>query len=95
MPADERNAFFKYVAESQAVCEAVLKAKPGDRDARYFLGAAHGALAAFAITIDHDKREGCRHGKKAYEYHLGIVMEQPTYYDAYVTLGRICHAWTV
>ena len=79
----------------QAFCEAVLKAKPGDRDARYFLGAAHTALAAFAKTIDHDKREAFRHGKKAYEYHLGIVMEQLTYYDAYLTLGRIFHAWTV
>jgi tetratricopeptide (TPR) repeat protein len=87
MPAEERNAFFKYVGESQAFCQAILKGKPGDRDARYFLGAAHGALAAFAITIDHNKREAFRQGKKAYQYHLGIVMEQPTYYDAYVTLG--------
>jgi tetratricopeptide (TPR) repeat protein len=87
MSAEDRNAFFRYIGESQASCQAILKEKPGDRDARYFLGAAHGVLAAFAITIDHDKREAFRQGKKAYQYHLGIVMEQPDYYDAYVTLG--------
>jgi tetratricopeptide (TPR) repeat protein len=87
MPAEERNAFFRYIGESQAACQAILKEKPGDRDARYFLGAAHGALAAFAVTIDRDKREAFRQGKQAYQYHLGIVTEQPDYYDAYVTLG--------
>jgi len=87
MPAEDRNAFFRYIEESQAFCQVILKEKPGDRDARYFLGAAQGALAAFALTIDHDKREAFRHGKQAYQYHLGIAMEQPDYYDAYVTLG--------
>src|SRR5262245_48871844 len=87
MPAEDRNAFFRYIGESQASCQAILKEKPGDLDARYFLGAAHGALAAFAVTIDRDKREAFRQGKQAYQYHLGIVTEQPDYYDAYVTLG--------
>ena len=87
MPAEDRNAFFRYIAESQASCLAILKQEPGNRDARYFLGATHGALAAFALTIDHDKREAFRQGKKAYQYHLEIVEEQPDYYDAYVTIG--------
>jgi len=87
MSAEDRKAFFRYIEESQASCQTILKEKPGDRDARYFLGAAHGVLAAFALTIDHDKREAFRQGKQAYQYHLGIVSEQPDYYDAYVTLG--------
>jgi tetratricopeptide (TPR) repeat protein len=87
MPAEDRDAFFRYIGESQASCLAILKEKPGNRDARYFLGAAHGVLAAFALTIDRNKREAFRQGKKAYQYHLGIVMEQPDYYDAYVTVA--------
>jgi predicted Zn-dependent protease len=87
MPDEERNAFFKYIGDSQAACLAILKEEPGNRDARYFSGAADGLLAAFAITIDHDKREAFRHGKKAYQQHLEIVEEQPDYYDAYVTIG--------
>src|SRR5262249_16061991 len=63
MPADDRNAFFTYIAESQTLSQTILKERPGNRDARYFLGAAHGALAAFALTIDHDKRETFRQGK--------------------------------
>jgi tetratricopeptide (TPR) repeat protein len=47
----------------------------------------HGLLAAFALTIDHDKLEAFRQGKKAYQYHLGVVREQPDYYDGYVTIG--------
>src|SRR5207249_99648 len=87
MPAEDRNAFFKYIGESQASSLAILKEKPGNRDARYFLGAAEGVLAAFAITIDHNKRETFRHGKRAYQYQLGIVEEQWDYYDSYVTIG--------
>ena len=87
MPAEDRNAFFRYIAESQASSQAILKERPGNRDARYFLGAAHGVLAAFAVTVDHDKREAFRQGRKAYQYHLEIVEEQPDYYDAYVTVG--------
>src|SRR5262245_277295 len=87
MPVEDKNAFLKYIGESQAFSRAILNERPGDRDARYFLGAAHGALAAFALTIDHDKRETFRQGRQAYQYHLGIVTEQPDYYDAYVTLG--------
>jgi tetratricopeptide (TPR) repeat protein len=87
MPPEDRNAFFRYIGESQASSQNILKQKPGDRDARYFLGATHGVLAAFALTIDHDKREAFSQGKRAYQYHLGIVSEQPDYYDAYVTLG--------
>jgi hypothetical protein len=40
-----------------------------------------------AVTIDHDKREAFRQGKKAYQHHLRIVEGQPGYYDAYVTIG--------
>jgi tetratricopeptide (TPR) repeat protein len=87
MAAEDRNAFLEYIRESQASSLAILKGKPGNRDARYFLGAAHGALAAFALTIDHDKREAIRQGMKAYQYHREIFNEQPDYYDAYVTMG--------
>jgi hypothetical protein len=87
MPTEERNAFFRYIGESQAAGQAILKQKPGNRDARYFLGSAYGALAAFALTIDHDKREAFKQGRQAYQHQLQIVQEQPDYYDAYVTVG--------
>src|SRR5262249_10997514 len=82
MAVEERNAFFKYIAESQAAAQAILKQKPGNRDARYFLGSSYGAQAAFALTIDHDKRETFRQGKRAYQTHLQILEEQPDYSDS-------------
>jgi predicted Zn-dependent protease len=87
MPSDERNAFFAYIKESQAACQAILKENPGNHDARYFLGSTYAALAGFALTIDHDKREAFKQGKQAYQHHLQIVEEQPDYYDAYITVG--------
>jgi predicted Zn-dependent protease len=87
MPTEGRNAFFRYIAESQTAAQAILKQQPRNRDARYFLGSAYGALAAFGLTIDRDKREAFRQGKQAYQHHLQIVEEQPDYYDAYVTVG--------
>jgi tetratricopeptide (TPR) repeat protein len=87
MPVEERKAFFTYIAESQAASQAILKEKPGHTDARYFLGSAYGALAAFAVTIDHDRREAVRQGRLAYQLHRQILDEQPDYYDVYVTVG--------
>jgi len=81
MPTEERNAFFRYIEESQAACQAILKQQPRNRDARYFLGSAYGALAAFAVTIDHDKREAFKQGRQAYQQHLQIVQEQPDYFE--------------
>jgi len=87
MPTEDRSAFFRYIGQSLAASQAILTAKPDNRDARYFLGSAHGTLAAFALTVDHDKREAFRQGKQAYQLHLQIVEEQPNYYDAYVTVA--------
>jgi tetratricopeptide (TPR) repeat protein len=87
MPPAERDRFFRFVEESQAISSRVLSLSPRDYDARYFLGACAALRASFAFTIDHNKTQAFRYGKQAYQTHLAIVAEKPDYYDAYVTIG--------
>lgn len=87
MPESERNAFESLVDDSETLARRVLERHPGDLDARYYLGSADGIRAAFAISIDRDKFAALRYGKAAYEYHKGIIDEDPGYNDAYMTVG--------
>src|SRR5690606_17447618 len=87
MSAEARQRFFDMIEESQRKATRILDETPGHKDARYFLGSCYGVLAAFAITIDHSKREAFKQGKRAYTYHHEIMQEDPTYYDSYMSVG--------
>lgn len=87
MPADTRQRFFDLIEESRKKARQILDEQPGHKDARYFLGSCHGVLAAFAITVDHSKREAFNQGKKAYSYHHDLIEEDPSYYDSYMSTG--------
>ena len=82
MAIAEKTRFHELINSSQQLCEALLETSPGDKDARYFLGALHGILGSFAITIDHSRTRAFQHGKKAYRYHIALIEEDPDYYAA-------------
>ena len=87
MAIADKTRFHELINRSQQLCEARLRDRPGDKDARYFLGAVHGVLGSFSITIERSKTAAFKHGKKAYRYHIDLIDEDPTYYDAYMTAG--------
>ena len=87
MPPPKRQAFFDLIAQSQALAQEILEQDPGHKDARYFLGSAHGILGSFAITIDRSRTAAFREGKNAYSIHYALVEEDSEYYDAYLTVG--------
>jgi tetratricopeptide (TPR) repeat protein len=87
MPPVERDAFFKFLQESQDLSNSILKSKPDDLDARYFLATAYGLRASFAITIDHSLREAFNNGNRAFSSLKQLTGEKPDYYDAYLTVG--------
>ena len=87
MATAEKARFHELITSSQQLCEALLEASPGDPDTRYFLGALHSVLGSFAITIDRSRTRAFKHGKKAYRYHIDLIKEDPSYYDAYMTAG--------
>jgi hypothetical protein len=87
MPAETRQSFNDLVANSRTLAEAVLARNPDDNNAEYYLAVGYGALAAFAITIDHNKGQALGYGKKSYQLHRQIVSRDAHYYDSYMPLG--------
>ena len=87
MPEEDREAFESFLDRSEALARRFLEAHPGDRDARYYLGAVEGIRGAYAITIARRKMDALRHGKRAYQYDKAILDEDPGYADACMTVG--------
>lgn len=87
MPQEDRQDFMRFMEECRDKSQSMLEKEPGHKDARYFLGAYYGIRASFAITVDHSVKQAFDYGKKAYKYHHGLVEEDPTYYDAYMSVG--------
>jgi hypothetical protein len=52
MPDRQRRVFFENIERSNELSQTLLQEHPGNRDARFFRGAAEGLLAAFSFTID-------------------------------------------
>jgi tetratricopeptide (TPR) repeat protein len=87
MPAADRLAFERGIVKSQVLARKFLESHPGDKDARYYLGAAEGAQGAFAFTIDQNYLTALRHGKAAYQYQQELIEEDHEFWDSYLTAG--------
>jgi tetratricopeptide (TPR) repeat protein len=87
MPAQKRTAFFQALQRCETLASAILRKDRRDQDARYFLGMSCGLRSSFAITIDHSLREAFSYGNKSFSYCKQLVEENPSYYDAYLTVG--------
>jgi tetratricopeptide (TPR) repeat protein len=84
---EDRERFKDLITECRKLAEGVLTQNADDNDARYFVASAYGVLAAFAITVDHSRKQALDYGKKSYELHNQLVSRDPHYYDSYMTLG--------
>lgn len=80
-------AFRQLAGAAVQKAEAALKKQPGDPDARYYLGAAHGLLAGYEGTVARAFISALRHGLKAVELHQQVLEQDPGYADAYITVG--------
>ncbi len=87
MPPQEKAVFFAKLQESETLCRAILQRNRGDKDGRYFMATVYGLRASFAITIDHSLRDAFSYGNKCYSIAKQLTQEDPSYYDAYLTLG--------
>jgi tetratricopeptide (TPR) repeat protein len=81
------RAFRADVQKAIATAEARLAANAKDVDALYYLGAAHGALGGYEATMAHAFVSALKHGSKSVETHEQTLKLDPTYEDAYLTLG--------
>lgn len=87
MAPEEQQKFAELITEAQEHCAKLLEQHPGDLEVRYFQGAVEGILASFAITVNHSVSDAFRHGKRAYQLHSEVIDEDPTFYDAYMSVG--------
>ncbi len=87
MPAAELALFRDRLERARHLCERILQKDPRHREARYFLGAVYGIEGAFAMTVERSLQGAFKFGKKAYQYQLQIVEEDPEFADAYMSVG--------
>lgn len=81
------RAFRADIQKAIETAEAALKANPKDIDARYYLGAAHGALGGYEATMAHAFMSALKHGSKAVDVDEEVLKQDKTFIDAYLSLG--------
>jgi tetratricopeptide (TPR) repeat protein len=86
--APELEAKFReWVEKGIEKANALLQKNNRDARAYYFLGTAYGTLGAYDATIDRKFISALRHGNKSFDYHKKVLEIDPTFYDAYLTVG--------
>lgn len=70
-----------------SIGEKRVAANPRDVEALYYLGAAHGSLAGYEASMARAFMSALRHGGKSVDLHEKVLKLDPTYTDAYLTLG--------
>lgn len=69
------------------LADARVKANPKDTESLYYLGAAHGALGGYEATMARAFFAALRNGSKAVDLHEKVLKLDPTFADAYLTIG--------
>jgi tetratricopeptide (TPR) repeat protein len=87
MPPDQYKMFADNMERCHSLAQKILDGNPQNQDALYFLGAAHGILAAYSMTIDRNLRKAFSYGNKAYDLDRQVYRINSNYFDAYMTLG--------
>jgi tetratricopeptide (TPR) repeat protein len=69
------------------LAEARLKRDPRDVEALYFLGAAEGLKAAFAVAVERRFMAALGDGSRSVERHRQVIKLDPSFHDAELTIG--------
>ena len=81
------KAFRETLKLAMTKSEGRLKKNKKDAVALYYLGSAHGLLAAYEATVMRSFVAALRNGSKSVDYHEKTLEADPTYIDAKLTLG--------
>ncbi len=66
---------------------ARLEQNPSDRAAQYLLGLAYQNEASFEASLKRAWWASFRAGSKTHRYHRDLLREDPSFYDAYLSIG--------
>lgn len=73
--------------KAQAVADERLKKDPGDKDATYWAGVAHGTRATYHFTLRKEYMPALREATAAYKLHEQLRKLDPGYADALLVVG--------
>src|SRR5918911_1913350 len=79
--------FRAWTREAKGLAEARLKRDPRDVEALYFLGAAEGLNAAFAVAVERRFMAALGDGSRSVDRHRQVIKLDPTFHDAELTIG--------
>jgi tetratricopeptide (TPR) repeat protein len=79
--------FRAWTREAKRLAEVRLKRDPRDVEALYFLGAAEGLNAAFAVAVERRFMAALGDGSRSVDRHRQVIKLDPTFHDAELTIG--------
>ena len=79
--------FREWTQAAKQLAEARLKRDPRDVEALYFLGAAEGLKAAFAVAVERRFMAALTDGSRSVERHRQVIKLDPNFHDAELTIG--------
>jgi tetratricopeptide (TPR) repeat protein len=72
--------------------EAMVSANPKDTESLYYLGAVYGIRAAYEVSAQRRFWAALRDGLRSVKLHQQVLALDPTFVDAYLTLGTYHYA---
>src|SRR5262245_49409625 len=85
-PAVDR-AFRDRMAQAKTKALALVAKNKNDTDALYFLGAYYGVMAGYEASTARKFFGAMRNGSRSVDTHQKVLMLNPEYYDAYLSVG--------
>lgn len=82
-----QNRFHQANAQLLEICEKLLARNPRDVPALYFQGMHYENLAAEAVAITKHHTQAIRYGGKAKDIHQQVLVLNPDFIDAYVSVA--------
>jgi hypothetical protein len=79
--------FRKNMNKGVALAEALLKKNKNDLQAMYYLGVAKNILAGYEATVNRSFFSALRNGSKGVGLHRDVIKKDPTFIDAYMSVG--------
>jgi len=83
----ESQEFHQITDKLVSLCENLLQQNPNDTRALYFLGLANENLSSEQLAVLKSRGQGIHYGKKAMEIHRRVLIQDPDFVDANLSIA--------
>lgn len=84
--------FQGHLGRAMEKAQAMVDARPESAEALYYLGAVYGVRAAYAMSAQRRFMAALRDGVRSVKLHQRVIALDPSFVDAYLTLGTYHYA---